>query len=86
MTELLVTLRLGSQLGSRSDRGEEGGGESMHNQMTNNRTSNSDGGVPAGTDATSIHTVCECDNARHMSPVQQQVQNFIVLEADALTI
>jgi len=56
------------------------------NQMTNNQTGNSDGGVSADTDATSIHTVCECDDARCMNPVQQQVRNFIVLEADVLTI
>jgi len=69
-----------------SDSGEEDGGELTHNRMTNNQTGNSDGRVPTSTDAMSIHTVCECDNARHMNPVQQQAQNFIVLEADALMI
>jgi len=56
-------------LSSESDRGEEDGEESTHDRMTNNQTANSDGRVTASADAMSIHTVCECDNARHMNPV-----------------
>jgi len=73
-------------LSSESDHGKEDGGESTHDRTTNNQTGNSNGRVPTGADAMSIHTVCECDNARHMNPVQQQAQNFIVLGADALMI
>jgi len=73
-------------LSSGLDRGEEDGGESTHDQIPNNWTGNSDGRVSASADAMSIHTVCECDDARHTNPVQPQARNFIVFEADALTI
>jgi len=75
-----VLLRRGSQLSSETDRGEEDGEESTHNRMTNNWTGNSDGRVTAGADAMSIHTICECDNARHMIPVPNKCKTSLFLK------
>ena len=37
-------------------------------------------------DAISIHTICECDNARHMNPVSNKYKTSFSLEVDALII
>jgi len=73
-------------LSSGLDRGEEDGGEMMCNRITNNKIGNSDGRVSTSTGAISIHTICECDEARYMNPVKPQVRNFIIFGVDALII
>ena len=67
-------------MNSELDRGEEDGGELMHGQTTNNWTGDSDGRVAASADATLIHTICECNDARHMNPVYNKCETSLFLK------